>query len=409
MLKNPQTRDWQALHRKATVVDIHAHPSMKAAFFHRNLGRRARMAVPFANPFDLRTGFAKLNDGGVDVLLSAATVPEKPLFDDFRAARLLRILRPGLWRKFLAPPYFEATENVLQVMEDEVVKFKPGKGQRGVTLVRNYAELEALLTQPDASRPIALIHTIEGAHSLEGQASASGESTQVVEAEVLANLDAFAKRGIASITLAHFYPNRLVSSTFPFPEDLQFFLGTEKAQRDLTEGLSALGEKVVEKMVEHGIIIDVAHCTPSARKRIYDIVGNRKPIVASHVGVYGLNPDPYNLEDWELERIAKSGGVVGVIFMNYWLTATHRRNGLNFVAQTIAYIVNKVGIEHVAIGTDFDGFSDPPDDLKESSEMGRLTRHLASACDDAGVQYSDDAIGKMLGANALRVLNDGWG
>ena len=80
-------------------------------------------------------------------------------------------------------------------------------------------------------------------------------------------------------------------------------------------------------MVEMGMLIDISHCTPTARARIYDIVGNRAPLLASHVGSYNINPDPYNLEDWEVKKIADGGGIVGVIFMNFWLMPHETNRG----------------------------------------------------------------------------------
>jgi membrane dipeptidase len=121
------------------------------------------------------------------------------------------------------------------------------------------------------------------------------------------------------------------------------------------------------------------------------------------VGAYSINPSPYNLKDWEIRRIADTGGVVAVIFMNYWLMPNETRRGLNFIAHTIEHFVNVGGIEHVAFGSDFDGFNDPPDDLKDASELPKLTQRLIAE------DYSIDKIKKILGGNTLRVLREGWG
>ena len=79
------------------------------------------------------------------------------------------------------------------------------------------------------------------------------------------------------------------------------------------------------------------------------------PLIASHVGAYEINPSPYNIKDWEIQKIADSGGLVAVIFMNYWLMPHETQRGLNFVAHTIQHLANVGGIDHVGIGTDFDG------------------------------------------------------
>jgi membrane dipeptidase len=121
------------------------------------------------------------------------------------------------------------------------------------------------------------------------------------------------------------------------------------------------------------------------------------------VGAYEINPSTYNLKDWEIKKIAESGGMVGVIFMNYWLMPHETKRGLNFIARTIEHFAEVGGIDHVGFGSDFDGFTDPPDDLKDASELPRLTQRLVAE------GYQHEAIIKILGGNALRVLREGWG
>ncbi len=124
------------------------------------------------------------------------------------------------------------------------------------------------------------------------------------------------------LTLAHFYPNLVVHPYYPFPEDIARLASHPTLWRDPTLGLTDLGKQVVEKMIELGMLIDLSHSTPTARQEIYDIVdasGSHMPLIASHVGAYAIDPSPYNLSDGEIKRIAPDGGVVGVIFMPYWL------------------------------------------------------------------------------------------
>jgi membrane dipeptidase len=89
--------------------------------------------------------------------------------------------------------------------------------------------------------------------------------------------------------------------------------------------------------------------------------------------------------------------------MNYWLMPHETKRGLNFIARTLEHFVNVAGIDHVAIGTDFDGFTDPPDDLKDASQLEKLTQRLIAE------GYRPEEIEKIWGANALRVLREGWG
>jgi membrane dipeptidase len=115
------------------------------------------------------------------------------------------------------------------------------------------------------------------------------------------------------------------------------------------------------------------------------------------------NPHPFNLTDEEIREIARSGGAVGVIFMTHLLDENHPRNGLDAIWRTIEHIVEVTNSwDHVALGSDFDGFTDPPDDVPDASAMGNVTATLL----ERGVP--DDALKKVLGGNALRVLQDGW-
>lgn len=381
-----QALEWEQLHTDSVLVDLHAHPSLKVSLFNRVLTSRWRAGRAF-DPFGVRTDFDKLRRGGVDVLLSTVYAPEKGILEECRYLRLLRYVLPSTWRKVFDRPYFEVALEMLDAMEQQVDQARDGEtGQPLARMVRSVKELDDLLGQ-DGARPIAVINNVEGAHSLDGN---------------LQNVQRLFDRGVAYLTLAHFYANEAVNPCFPYPESVQT-LGCFQGDRNLALGLEAFGVEVIERMIELGMILDIVHCTPVARKRIYDIVGTRLPIIASHVGAYEVNPSPYNLKDWEIRRIADTGGLAGVIFMNYWLMPHETRRGLNFIVRTLEHFIKVGGIDHVAVGSDFDGFTDPPDDLKDASEFPKLTQRLIAE------GWSKEEIGKILGGNILRVLRDGWG
>lgn len=378
--------EWKQIHDEATLVDLHAHPSLKVSLFNRTLTSRFQASRSF-DPFGLRTDFPKLREGGLDVLLSTVYAPEKDILKECRYLRLLRFVMPSTWKRVFSRPYFEVTTEMLDAMERQVRAAADRKtGEPLARMVYSVKELDDLLAEED-ERPIAVIHNVEGAHSLDNN---------------LDNLQRLFDRGVAYLTLAHFYANDAVHPCFPYPESVQH-LGCFRGDRNLALGLTDFGKEVIEKMIDLGMILDVVHCTPVARKQIYDIVGQRLPLIASHVGAYAVNPSPYNLQDWEMVKIAESGGVVGVIFMNYWLMPHETRRGLNFISRTLEHFVNVAGIEHVAVGSDFDGFTDPPDDLADASQFPRLTQRLIA---DGRTR---NEIGKILGGNALRALREGWG
>ena len=388
--------DWQQLHHEATIVDLHIHPSMQQQLFRRNLNLRYVInRTLHGNPMSVRASFPRLHDGGYDVIFSTLYVPEMGILKDFPVVKLFRFLRPDLWKKLIISPPFDATLKIMSDMETAVAS---STSVDAMKMASSVTELDAILRGPKGQRSIAVIHAVEGAHSL-GSEDASDE-------DVLHHLEALYQRGVISITLAHFYPNRVVNPCYPFPEDIARLAANPTLWRDLTLGLTDLGKQVVERIIELGMLIDVSHCTPTARKQIYDIVdasGKRIPLIASHVGAYAIDPSPYNLTDGEIQRIARDGGVIGVIFMPYWLMPKESGQGLNFISRHIQYLIDVGGEDVAGIGTDFDGFTTPPDDLDNASQMPRLTQRLVVD------GHNEVLIKKVLGGNALRAIHQGWG
>ncbi|MEJ2263218.1 MAG: membrane dipeptidase [Anaerolineales bacterium] len=385
-MANNTSKSDQIHFKESTIVDLHAHPSLKVSLFNRMLTSRFYSSRAF-DPFSVRTDFPKLKEGGLDTMLSVVYAPEKGIVEECRVLRYLRFLMPRTWNKVYIPTYIDVTLKMIDEIEKMIADaIDPVSGKALAKVARSAPELESILGLGD-DRPIGVVHCVEGGHSLDGN---------------LDNLQRLSDRGVAYMTLAHFFENEIVHPCFPWPESVQKF-GCFQSDRDVSLGLKPFGEQVVEKMMELGMLIDVSHCTPPARARIYDIVDKRAPLMATHVGAYEINPSPYNLQDWEIKRIAEGGGVVGVIFMNYWLMPHETKRGINFVARTIDHFAKTGGIDHVSIGSDFDGFTDPPDDLKDASELPKLTQRLVAE------GYSQEAIIKIWGANALRVLREGWG
>ncbi len=388
--------DWKRIHHEATVVDLHVHPSMQQQLFQRNLNWRYVVNRVFhANPWSVRASFPRMRDGSYDVILSTMYVPEHGILKDFPIVRWFRFLRPDLWRKLMRSQPYQATRLIMEDMERAVAS---STGYAAVRMAHSVSELDSLLSLPKTERPIAAIHAVEGAHSLGGPDASDDH--------VMSHLQELFDCGVGCMTLAHFYPNRVVHPCYPFPEDIARLSVHPTLWRDLTLGLTELGRKVVEKMIELGMMIDISHSTPVARREIYDIAdasGKAIPLLATHVGAYEIAPSPYNLSDWEIRRIARDGGVAGVIFMPYWLMPKESAQGLNFISRHIEYLIKTGGEDVVGIGTDFDGFTTPPDDLDNASQMPRLTQRLVVD------GLSEVQIKKVLGANALRAIRQTWG
>jgi microsomal dipeptidase-like Zn-dependent dipeptidase len=432
-------RDWEKLHAEATVFDLHVHPGLKASLFSRDLANsRVPILKMFSKstwPMTTRSDFPKMEAGGLDAAFETTYATEQGWLDDLPILKWVKWIKPSVWRQFFVPTYFDTTMATMDLVEEQAQSYTNtnfnashhayAKYRRPVRFATGVAELKELL-DTDA---ICLVRAIEGAHSLQHEflgkepiddaCWTDSSWLQQAENELLANLQAFWDRGVASLTLAHFYPNACVNPVFPYPEHAFKFAKKKRGGVDFLDrwdhnkGLTPLGEIIVEKMLELGMLIDVCHCTPRARARIYEIVdhhGATSRVHCSHTGVRAINNDPYNLSDWEIQWIANHGGVIGIIFMNYWLSPDESNLGMKYILNTLEHLRQIGGDDVIGIGTDFDGFTDPPDELEDMSKLPRLTRMLAS--EYAGVEttsYPDDVIRKFLGGNALRLLFEGWG
>jgi membrane dipeptidase len=163
----------------------------------------------------------------------------------------------------------------------------------------------------------------------------------------------------------------------------------------LTVGLSEFGRDVIRKMDSLGIIIDVSHVGIKTIEDILDVTSN--PIIASHSGARAITNNSRNLYDWQIQDIANSGGVVGIVFYPNFLTGTNSAT-INNVIQHIDHIVNLVGIDYVAIGSDFDGIGRTPLGLENVSKFPNLTLALLEN------GYSVEDVRKILGDNFKRVF-----
>ena len=411
--------DSNSVHERPGIVDLHAHPSLKAALFQRDLSKRHGTQKRFFWPFSVRTSFPLLADGGVDVLLAAALAVERNVLRDIPLLNVMRFIKPRTWRKTFQRDYYDVARDAIDILEGQAKRYNHRRGgRRAVEIVKNVAELDAVLGQSNG--PIALVHSIEGAHCLQGGLDGS-DMTQRPSAdaqdEMLRRLNEFARRGVALMTLAHHYPNCVTGCCFPFPEGVLSLTRRRRVldSHDLSLGLTRFGETVVRHMIERKIIVDITHATPKARSQVYviaDEVRASSAVVATHVGAYAINPSPYNLEDWEIKWIADHCGVVGIIFKPYWLMPHETGLGLNFLSRTIEHVRNVGGIGAVAIGTDLDGFTDPPDEIVDASMLPRLTERLKSEYQNhpscCTSKFSQGDIVKITSENALRVLRAGW-
>jgi membrane dipeptidase len=165
--------------------------------------------------------------------------------------------------------------------------------------------------------------------------------------------------------------------------------------RSTTVGLSDFGRQVIRTLDSLGVIIDVSH---TGIKTIQDILQiTTKPIIASHSGARALRNNTRNLYDWQIQDIANSGGVIGVVFYPPFLNGTNNAT-IQDVINHIDYIKNLVGIDYVAIGSDFDGIGVTPVGLEDVSKFPALTEALFNK------GYSREDVEKILYKNFKRVF-----
>ena len=165
-------------------------------------------------------------------------------------------------------------------------------------------------------------------------------------------------------------------------------------------GLTDFGREIVAEMNRLGIIIDVSHMNEATFWDVMEV--SRAPVVASHSGAFGLRKHPRNLKDDQIKAIAEKGGVVQVVFYPRYLAEDEDAVSIETVADHIEYIANLAGVEHVGIGSDFDGAAMPMD-LKDASMLPRLKEVLRRR------GYSEGDIEKIMGKNTLRVMMEVWG
>ncbi len=189
-------------------------------------------------------------------------------------------------------------------------------------------------------------------------------------------------------------------------------------------GLTAFGRRLVDRLQQLGVLIDLSHVSDSS---VHDVIERaERPVVASHSGMRHLAPLSRNLPDDLLVAIAGTGGLVGVSFFNGHLDADFEARcaplrdrefedseslaravldevgtlPLSRLVEHVAHAAHLAGSEHVALGSDFDGMWAPPEGLEDCSRLPELSAALAGA----GV-FDESGLRAFLGANWLRVVS----
>lgn len=257
--------------------------------------------------------------------------------------------------KYAGNSYNQA-EKMIGIFKSELNKNRESMGQA-------HTKAEALSLNKD--HKIAAIMAVEGGHTIEN------------DLEKLKNLY---KYGMRYFTLTwNNSTNWAISAQDSLSE---------------TTGLSEFGKQVIRTLDSLGVIIDVSH---TGIKTIKDVLSlTKNPIIASHSGARALRNHYRNLYDYQIKDIASSGGVIGVVFYPPFLSAGN--TNITTVVNHIDYIVKVAGIDHVAIGSDFDGIERTVTGLENVTKFPELTLELLRR------GYSITEIRKILGENFLRVF-----
>ncbi len=370
VLSAGQAQESLDFHKSLTVVDGHNDVIYESIIKGRDIGKRLSKG---------QTDIPRLKEGGVDVQVFAVWSDDKK-FPDGKAYKH-------------ANAQIDALEKAIKNNAHEIA------------LAKNSEEIQQIV----ASGKIAAVIGVEGGNMIESS---------------IANLEALYNRGARYLTLTWNYNVPWASAA-----------AVEVKQKSGEgKGLTAHGKAIIRKMNELGMMVDLSH---AGEKTFYDVLSvTTKPILVSHSNAYALTPHYRNLKDEQLEALKKNGGVVGVNFYSEFLDSQYiarvkrlykeqfgdkadeklsvtqqylrlpiklRRQAdapFSKLMEHIDYLVKKVGVDHVAVGSDFDGIESSPQGLEDVSKFPVLTEALLER------GYLKEDVAKIMGLNFLRLLKE---
>ena len=205
----------------------------------------------------------------------------------------------------------------------------------------------------------------------------------------LDHLDEFRALGARYMTLTHNGHNQISDSAVPRRD-----LGDAA---ELHGGLSDFGRDVIARMNKLGMMVDISHVAKPAM--LQAIALSTTPVVATHSSVRALCDHPRNLDDEQMDRLAESGGLAQITLVSFFLKKGTKESEvtLSDYVDHIDYAVQRMGIAHVGIGTDFDGGGGVVG-FHDASESANLTAELMRR------GYDAQAIAALWGGNFLRLM-----
>jgi len=255
-----------------------------------------------------------------NVAIQAFTIvtkaPKEMNFDN-NTGETDQITLPFILQRRSINSWFNLTERALTQCNALYQFEKKSNGKFSV--IESVSDLKIYLTNKKSNPNItAGFLGIEGMHALEGK---------------LENVDKLYDAGVRMMAPTHFFDNKLGGSAH----------GVSKT------GLTDFGKQVIKKMQEKNMIVDIAHGSPALLDDVFKI--STKPIVSSHTGVQGTCKTVRNLSDKHLKQIAASGGLISIAMFKPATCATTVASSV----KAIKYCIDLVGVDFVALGSDFDG------------------------------------------------------
>jgi len=373
IVNNLLAQNYKKLHNKAIIIDTHndiLSTAIKNSYsFDQNLKGKTH------------SDLARMKEGGVDV-------------------QIFSVWCTGAQQK----PYVWANREIDTLYA--WVNRNPDK----MMIVKTPDDLMKALKE----HKLATMMGVEGGHMIEND---------------LSKLDSLFKRGVRYMTLT--WNNSTIWATSAMEETHDSLLHQPK-------GLSDFGKQVVKRMNELGMIVDLSHV---GEQTFWDaITTTTKPVIASHSCVYTLCPVFRNLKDDQIKAIGKNGGVIHLNFYSGFVDSNFGKRHIAFMAEHksefdslkkagkedffaevylytkyknetepmrppfsilldhLDYIVKLIGVDHVGLGSDFDGINSAPQQLDDVTDMPLITQEMLKR------GYSKKDIKKMLGENFIRVF-----
>ena len=258
---------------------------------------------------------------------------------------------------------FEMAKDLIKILED-IMNKNPGKFR----LVKSPEEIT------NEKNIMQVVYGMENGAPIESK---------------LSNIKLFSDMGINYITLAHSKSNHISDSSYD--------------ENKNWGGLSPFGRKVVAEMNKQGVMIDISHVSDAA---FYEVLKLTKtPVIASHSSLRHFVPGfERNVSDDMLRGLAKNGGVIQICFGSEFIAEKKKYPNLVVTVKDVADHIDRVkelvGIDHVGIGSDYDGWRNFPVGLEDTSTYPNLIRELLNR------DYTKEEIEKVFGGNLLRVWRE---